>query len=204
MSQLTTVTTSISNKISHHKFVLTGQSSRALSFDEVIKLWCDEAEQGEKFRDQTTRALADSPFTAFKWETPVVDTNRVARDFEFVLINTPGLDRKENPSAFGQHFKDAPTDSLTLRFPNLGRNAVMVVPTPSTQLGVNHCHLASYLRTANPTQVDDFWFHIGQAMRERVSEKPVWLSTAGGGVAWLHGRLDDRPKYYGYEPFKAG
>ena len=39
-------------------------------------------------------------------------------------------------------------------------------------------------------------------MEDRVNEIPVWLSTAGGGVAWLHVRLDDRPKYYSYAPYK--
>jgi hypothetical protein len=40
-------------------------------------------------------------------------------------------------------------------------------------------------------------------MQRRLNNKPVWLSTAGAGVAWLHIRLDDRPKYYGYTPFRA-
>ena len=203
MSHWETVTTSLSKNISHHKFVLTSDSSRVLSFGRVIELWCDEAIQGDEFRALTTATLADSPFSAFKWETPVLDKARLNRDFEFVLLESAGLDRKENPTAFAEHFKGAPPDALTLCFPNLGRNAVMVVPTPSRHLDVNHCHLAAYLRTANLNQVDDFWFHIGKAMKERVSDKPVWLSTAGGGVAWLHGRLDDRPKYYGYKPFKA-
>jgi NADH:ubiquinone oxidoreductase subunit len=39
-------------------------------------------------------------------------------------------------------------------------------------------------------------------MQNRVGEQPVWLSTAGMGVAWLHVRLDDRPKYYGYSPYR--
>jgi hypothetical protein len=39
-------------------------------------------------------------------------------------------------------------------------------------------------------------------MHQRVSAKPVWLSTAGGGVAWLHVRLDDRPKYYAHAPYR--
>jgi Family of unknown function (DUF6940) len=29
-----------------------------------------------------------------------------------------------------------------------------------------------------------------------------FFSTAGAGVAWLHVRLDDRPKYYGYPPYR--
>ena len=39
-------------------------------------------------------------------------------------------------------------------------------------------------------------------MQRRLSAKPVWLSTAGAGVSWLHVRLDDRPKYYGYAPYR--
>ena len=29
----------------------------------------------------------------------------------------------------------------------------------------------------------------------RIDDRPLWLSTAGDGVAWLHVRLDQRPKY---------
>ena len=32
---------------------------------------------------------------------------------------------------------------------------------------------------------------------------PVWMSTSGAGVSWLHIRLDSRPKYYQYRPFAA-
>jgi hypothetical protein len=39
-------------------------------------------------------------------------------------------------------------------------------------------------------------------MSERVGSKVVWLSTAGAGVSWLHVRLDDRPKYYQFEPYR--
>ena len=41
-----------------------------------------------------------------------------------------------------------------------------------------------------------------QAMVQRVGIKPVWLSTAGAGVSWLHVGLDDRPKYYGFGPYR--
>ena len=33
------------------------------------------------------------------------------------------------------------------------------------------------------------------------NSRPVWLSTSGMGVPWLHMRLDQVPKYYTYEPF---
>jgi len=190
----------LSDSITHFRILDSNQT--ALSFAQVIELWVDKSEKGASFRNQFSQCLSESAFPAFKWETPVVDLDRLSREFEFVLLNSPGLDRKENPTAFGQHFQDAPDTTKTLRFPNLGRNAVMVVPTPSRDTDTNHCHLAAFLRTASLRQADDFWSNIGLAMQERVSNKPVWLSTAGGGVAWLHGRLADRPKYYGYQPFK--
>jgi hypothetical protein len=31
---------------------------------------------------------------------------------------------------------------------------------------------------------------------------PLWVSTSGLAVPWLHLRLDARPKYYGFEPYK--
>lgn len=31
---------------------------------------------------------------------------------------------------------------------------------------------------------------------------PVWFSTSGMGVPWLHFRLDHRPKYYTFTPYK--
>jgi hypothetical protein len=46
------------------------------------------------------------------------------------------------------------------------------------------------------------WRTVGKTLQERIAEQPVWLSTAGGGVSWLHVRLDSRPKYYGYHPYK--
>ena len=190
---------------STHHYCFLDSKNKRLSFDEVIRLWCEDTAAGAAFRELTTRTLSESSFVAYKWETPVVDRSRLSRDFEFVLLKSSGLNRKENPNTFAEHFERAKTDQLTLQFPNIGRNAALVVPTPS-QRGptkqVNHCHLASFLRTASREHSNDFWLTVGDAMRKRVSNKPVWLSTAGGGVAWLHARLDDRPKYYGYEPFR--
>jgi hypothetical protein len=40
-------------------------------------------------------------------------------------------------------------------------------------------------------------------MEKRLSASPVWLSTSGLGVYWLHVRLDTHPKYYQYQPYKV-
>ncbi|WP_391540805.1 DUF6940 family protein [Halomicronema hongdechloris] len=32
--------------------------------------------------------------------------------------------------------------------------------------------------------------------------RPRWVNASGLGVAWLHVRLDTRPKYYQHEPYR--
>ena len=63
-------------------------------------------------------------------------------------------------------------------------------------------HLAAFVREAPEPQRHALWQALAAAMMQRVGERPVWLSTAGAGVPWLHVRLDDRPKYYGFAPYR--
>jgi hypothetical protein len=69
------------------------------------------------------------------------------------------------------------------------------VPAPRADRA-HYGHLAAFVRGAPPDQVDAFWAEVARAARSRVSSEPLWISTAGLGVAWPHLRLDSRPKYY--------
>jgi len=197
-----TILEPISDSVHHYRFC--DSDGNVMTFAEVIALWSSDASTGVDFRAFTTQTLCDSPFAAYRWETPVVDSARVNREFEFVILNSPGLNRPENQAPFAEKFASKASEELAITFSNVGREAVLVVPTPSGRSGVNHCHLASFLRTGDSNQVDRLWKQVGQAMLQRVSATPVWLSTTGGGVAWLHVRLDDRPKYYGHAPYRLG
>ena len=179
------------------------QQSNPLTFESAIELWANDFADSQEFRQFHSNVLKQIPFVAFKWETPIIDLKRVKRPFEFVALSSPGLDRKQNQSAFKNQFSSRQNDrTRVLTFENLGRNALLVVPTPGSKV-VNHCHLASFHKTASTKVCAELWRHVGLAMKQRVSDKPVWLSTAGGGVPWLHVRLDDRPKYYRYEPYRS-
>ena len=67
---------------------------------------------------------------------------------------------------------------------------------------ITYPHLAAFLRGAGKQQVRELWRRRAQEMLRSIGERPVWLSTAGGGVAWLHVRLDSRPKYYSHAPYR--
>ena len=152
------------------------------------------------FRFQFNAWLADTPHAAFRWETPAVsDATMASQPFEFVVLDSPGLDRRPDPAAFAEHFAKAKTDVAT--FSNLGGDAIMVVPCRVADPKA-YGHLAAFVRSAPEQQRHALWRAVGEAMARRIGSRPVWLSTAGAGVAWLHVRLDDRPKYYGFDAYR--
>ncbi len=171
-------------------------SHRPASFQEVLAGWREDA----AFRSLFDRTLADIPYLAFRWETPAVSSETSSRPFECVVLDSPGLDVEPDRLAFAEYFQDA-TDTRVVTFPNLGKDAILVVPTP---LGPHssYTHLAAFVREAPDSQRQAFWTAVGQAAAGRLGSRPVWINTAGAGVAWLHVRLDDRPKYYFHEPYR--
>ena len=143
-----------------------------------------------------------TPFKAFRWETPGVTIDTQENPFEFVVLNSPGLQRQANPAAFAEHFSKTDEPNKVLAFPNIGRNAQMIVPCPTGPLDI-YTHLASFLRGAPKEQIDRMWVLVGQEMANALNSEPSWLNTAGGGVPWLHVRIDTRPKYYCYADYKV-
>lgn len=115
--------------------------ARPATFAEVIRAWQGDA----SFRSQFNALLADAPCSAFRWETPPVTTGTLSRPFEFVLLDSPGLARRPDPEAFAEHFGGGETGVVA--FPNLGRDAVMVVPCPVAAPSA-YGHLAAFVRHA--------------------------------------------------------
>jgi hypothetical protein len=168
-----------------------------LSFAAVIKLW----QHNEAFREFFIGLLAGAPYTACLWETPPVTRPGMEKIFEFVLVDCPQLARvTAEPGAFEAHFRNTKDDAVT--FPNLGHDATLIAPCPADD-SADYSHLAAFSRSAPAAQQHDLWRRVGMAMQQQISNRPVWLSTSGLGVYWLHVRLDSHPKYYSYRPYKV-
>jgi len=89
----------------------------------VLRGWQSEA----AFRVLFNALLAESPYSAFRWETPPVTMPTLSQPFEFVLLDSPGIARHPDPAAFAEQFAGAPETGIVV-FPNLGGDAIMVVP----------------------------------------------------------------------------
>ena len=186
-------TTVINERIQKYELL---SNQIVLSYAEVLELW----KMNEEFKIFFNMTLSNSPFDAFRWETPAVTNHSVKRPFEFVLLNSPRLSRTPDKNTFSKQFHEVNSDGIAV-FENLGRDAVMIVPAPLSETS-GYDHLASFIRTAPDAQKNSLWSSVGGIMLKMLSDVPIWLSTAGGGVAWLHVRLDSHPKYYGYAPYR--
>lgn len=167
-----------------------------VAYSEVIQLW----QSDDAFRTFFIELLARAPFAAFRWETPPVGDATVERPFEFVLRDSPELAVRPDPLTFAGHFAGLAPGAVAV-FPNLGRDAILVAPCPQDSSS-DYAHLGAWLRHAPLAQQHRLWQAVGAAMQNRLGARPVWLSTAGGGVDWLHVRLDERPKYYGHAAYR--
>lgn len=167
-----------------------------LSYRQVLDAWCNDP----RFRELFMLQIRKAPFTALRWETPAVSSASLEREFACVLLASPTLDVPANCADFRDYLHQ---DTAVVDFPNLGGDAHLVAPCP-LEAGANYSHLAAFHRTAPPQQQHALWQAVGKCVLQKLSAAPLWLNTAGGGVDWLHVRLDRRPKYYGYAPYRTG
>lgn len=167
-----------------------------MSYRQVLRGWADQAEFRECFMQQIRRA----PFTALRWETPAICLERAQREFECVLLDSPALDVVADSRDFLDYLQG---DAAVVDFSNLGGDARLVVPGCLSGTA-NYCHLAAFHRSAPIAQQHALWQRVAACVEPCLSDRPLWVSTAGGGVDWLHVRLDERPKYYAYSPYRTG
>lgn len=184
-----------------------------VAISETQMSWRDaiDAMRGSKdFRRQLTLTLSSVPFSAIFWESiPFNVQNVTQRPFEFVAVDASRsfADMDPDPSAFREHMKSKDKNWLmSARFLNLGGDAMLISPKPvASAPHSTYTHLSSFLRHAPSEQCDEFWRNVGEALESEIVRKkeiPIWCSTSGLGVAWLHVRLDSRPKYYQYSKYK--
>jgi len=178
-----------------HKYRISGDDSN-LSFRQLFEL----LRSSEDFADWYSDTLATFEATAFYWELPPLTNSTIDHEAEFVLIDAPLLARlPPEPAPFASLFEKRPGEDIVV-FPNLGGDAVLVVPCPREPIDA-YPHLAAFLRQGEQDQIRKLWQVAAETLLDRLNDTPVWLSTAGIGVAWLHLRLDSRPKYYSYRTY---
>lgn len=173
------------------KYILSQDDEQLRYIDFITSL-----QQDKIFRSFFLNLLSDISLHAYQWETPPVTSSNLDQPFEFIVTNNPRIDLPPDPGPFRQYF----SDKYVAVFSNLGNDAKLIAPAPVGNL--NYSHIGVFTEHAPEEQQHSLWQMIGKVTEDQISDQPLWLNTAGGGVAWLHVRLDSRPKYYRHKAYK--
>lgn len=170
----------------------------ALRVEQVLAGWADDG----AFVLGFAQALASSPLPAFFWEMPALTVEGLTRPFECVLVDAPALAATtSDPTPFAEIW--ATSSGATAAFANLGGDAWLIAPRPRPDVRAEACaDIARFCRLAGAALQQSLWRRLAEELRPRIGAQPLWLSTSGLGVSWLHLRLDQRPKYYSYAPYR--
>ena len=177
------------------RLTLTADAA-VLSCRTVCGLW----QRQTAFADFFNGTLAAMPFTAFFWEVRPFTAASADEPFECVVVDSPALAGvTADPRPFGAQVAASRSADGIATFENLGGDALLVAPC-AVAGKAEFAHLADFVRMAPEDRQQAFWSRVGAALESRLSsvrdDAPVWLSTSGLGVYWLHARLDSYPKYY--------
>jgi hypothetical protein len=129
---------------------------------------------------------------------PVNIITQNTTQFEAYITNAPEL-HGINPDyeTFSEHMLNSQPGNA-VNFYNLGRDAMLIAPTIGEN-GNGFAHLKTFVTYASKNQQHKFWKLVANqalSLLKDLDHQPLWVSTSGMGVSWLHCRFDIRPKYY--------
>ena len=172
---------------------------KELTFKEVIINW----QESRMFRVYFSQILKESNFEGFFWEVKPISIKKLDEKFEFVLVKSNTLPKiKINPKPFQKQFTK---DKSIINFKNLGGDAELIIPCPDlSDIREYYSHIGKFVREGNENQIEELWKKVGEVYEKQLEfDTPKWLSTSGLGVSWLHIRIDGKPKYYTYKPYRS-
>jgi hypothetical protein len=107
-----------------------------------------------------------------------------------------------NHTAF-ETYMEKQGDNKFVVFPSLGGDGLLLVPTLKLEeTPYDSCaHVARFMLEASAREVICMWKKLAEVVLERHADPtrngaPIYVSTHGKGVPWLHMRICDTPKYY--------
>ena len=154
----------------------------AMTMGEVLHAWQTDL----SFQDFFLSALKGQPYDAFFWEMPPVITEVLNASFRFVAVDARHSfeGRAADPSSFQEQFDRHPKQSV-VAFPNLGGDAVLVVPKPLQRGGPypQYAHFAAFARGAPASQARTLLQELGKQLELRLKRgSPVCLGILFLGV----------------------
>ena len=188
----------VSARVTRRRFIDQESRGQPLSWRSTLAAW-----KSPDFGIYFSKCLAELPWPAFFWETPGLSADGLDLPFECVTVAAPTLaTARADITPFATQLAKLEPAREVGAFPNLSGDALLIVPR-NINADADYAHLGVFVRTAAPSQVTELWSVVAKTAEANLTAaRRLWISTAGQGVSWLHVRIDTRPKYYSYEPYR--
>lgn len=152
----------------------------------------------ESFRNQIIQIFLESKFVNVFWEFPPYSTSTTQNMAEFAFVTTSNFD-KANSSSFSEYLKGK-KDGEIVMFKNPSGDTDLITINSSNTNNQTFCHIMEFMTNATYENKHNLLKKIGEEMIKHTNGKnaknPIYLSTHGHGVPWLHVRICNKPKYY--------
>ncbi|EDM25266.1 hypothetical protein LNTAR_24843 [Lentisphaera araneosa HTCC2155] len=174
---------------------------KVMNFGKALnyKLFFQKLKSDINFRTIFIEVLQKSNFRSYRFETPVVNSSSNDKPFEFVLVNSPELSNSQDELPFHEHMNM--NKEKVISFLNLSKTSQLIIPNKVSSQDI-HSHIANFVRKGPLNQIHELFKIVGNTVLNSIGSSNIWISTAGGGVDWLHIRIDKSPKYYRYKKYK--
>eukprot|EP00435_Cladocopium_sp_Y103_P065889 s43_g28.t1 len=147
------------------------------------------------------------------WEcAPLTGVTAERRPFEFIIMEASHLEHPppdagpKDKESFSAYLSDVEGQPVAKAFTNLGGDSTLVSPAQATKNAEDYKHIGNFFRHAPSEQHHALWKTLVEQLKQRLAQQrqaSYWVSTEGSGVAWLHMRIDPRPKYYHHREYRS-
>lgn len=153
----------------------------------------------------------DTSFKSYYFQTPDICSLNIP--IEFVLIKTYNLHKKKASWVkYAEYMKRKPRNRHSLSFINLTGTVMLTIPF-NKKKDIKYGHIKDYMTYATNEEIYDILLELGIQIEKynkmysiNIKNKkfcyPLYLSTHGYGVQWVHFRLEQYPLYYNYDLYK--
>lgn len=178
-------------------FMFWDDDNKPITWAEALRLMVDKEEKGVHFRRRLVGAINHAKTEFVFWECePATAATAPVQPFRFVVLETD----YQRPFPDKNTFRGKLDGWSPSSFPSEEGDAILVAP--STDMPWLCGGIKSFCTAG------DYTFPLlallGKTIREALDAAPlapIFVSTHGLGVPWLHVRVERRPKYYTYKPF---
>ena len=158
--------------------------SKDMKWNTLLKQW----------HDGYTLTYPENINRAFFWETSPITLNDTECKQHF--IESEQLDgMSQNYIAFIDKIKKSKNKFVT-SFYNKSGDTLLVIPMPKRNK--NYATLKDFIDNAHVTQQIAFWKEVSRKAKlwRNSYGTPMWISTHGTGVPYLHVRISSNRKYH--------